>query len=115
MRSLNASLIFTSATLKTGSHFHWFTDAMGLGNARMESWNSPYDWENQSKDCEVQYTGGSAMYSTQKPIYKRSWQGEVINCTPIETISGLVNLEAKRSGSQLRFENKFKQLYPTKP
>jgi hypothetical protein len=73
------------------------------------------DWENQSKDCEVQYTGGSAMYSTQKPIYKRSWQGEVINCTPIETISGLVNLEAKRSGSQLRFENKFKQLYPTKP
>ncbi|HBB52773.1 MAG TPA: ATP-dependent DNA helicase DinG [Legionellales bacterium] len=48
MCSLNASLIFTSATLKTGSHFHWFTDAMGLGNARMESWDSPYDWENQS-------------------------------------------------------------------
>ena len=72
-------------------------------------------WSKQAVDCQNEYNSDGAIYSTTKPIYKRSWQGEIINCSPITTISGLVNLEANRSGSQIRFENAFKQLYPTKP
>jgi len=73
------------------------------------------DWINQRKDCVESYKDNGVVYSTKKPIYEGSWQGEVIECSSMDTISGLVNLESKREGSQLRFSNKFKQVYPNKP
>jgi hypothetical protein len=72
-------------------------------------------WDKRFVDCQKEYESDGAIYSTTKPIIKRSWQGEIINCVPMETISGWVNLEANRSGSQLRFETTFNQVYPTKP
>lgn len=46
--NLQASLIFTSATLKTQGHFSWFQHALGLDNAKTEAWESPYDWQQQA-------------------------------------------------------------------
>jgi ATP-dependent DNA helicase DinG len=46
--SLDASLIFTSATLKTQGHFTWFQSSLGLEDARVEAWESPYAWDKQA-------------------------------------------------------------------
>jgi len=48
LQSLQASLVFTSATLRTGESFDWFLSAMGLDDAHTASWQSPYDWKSQS-------------------------------------------------------------------
>lgn len=45
---LKASLIFTSATLKTGHDFTWFLQRMGLDNPKQAVWDSPYAWHEQA-------------------------------------------------------------------
>jgi len=46
--SLRASLIFTSATLKTQGHFAWFQAALGLEEMKSMAWDSPYAWQDQA-------------------------------------------------------------------
>ncbi len=48
LTSLSASLIFTSATLRTNQQFDWFQQALGLDAAKTAFWDSPYNWQKQS-------------------------------------------------------------------
>jgi len=48
LASLEASLIFTSATLSTAGSFTWFLKDMGIEGAKVRVWNSPFDWHKQS-------------------------------------------------------------------
>jgi len=43
-----ASWIFTSATLSVGHGFEHFSAALGLGGTKAISWESPFDYKNQS-------------------------------------------------------------------
>ncbi|MFZ4703942.1 MAG: ATP-dependent DNA helicase, partial [Candidatus Methylumidiphilus sp.] len=43
-----AAWIFTSATLSVAQGFEHFSTALGLGEATAESWESPFDYRNQS-------------------------------------------------------------------
>lgn len=49
LKSLEASLIFTSATLRSGEHFDWFSQSLGLGDVQYAAWESPYDWESHAR------------------------------------------------------------------
>lgn len=48
LQGLSASLIFTSATLKSAQAFDWFEQALGLEEAQKNAWDSPYAWEQQA-------------------------------------------------------------------
>jgi ATP-dependent DNA helicase DinG len=48
LQGLSASLIFTSATLKSAHAFDWFTQALGLEHATAHAWDSPYNWDKQA-------------------------------------------------------------------
>ena len=48
LNDLSATLVFTSATLRTNQHFEWFQQALGLTRAKTVFWDSPYDWEKQA-------------------------------------------------------------------
>jgi ATP-dependent DNA helicase DinG len=45
------SWVFTSATLSVNGDFRHYTAAMGLEDARAESWPSPFDYEKQGLLC----------------------------------------------------------------
>lgn len=49
LKSLEASLVFTSATLRSGDHFDWFSQSLGLSEAQYAAWESPYDWEHHAR------------------------------------------------------------------
>lgn len=49
LQSLEASLIFTSATLRSGEHFDWFSQSLGIEDAQYAYWESPYDWESRTR------------------------------------------------------------------
>lgn len=49
LQSLEASLVLTSATLRSGENFDWFSQALGLVNAQYAYWDSPYDWGNRAR------------------------------------------------------------------
>jgi len=48
MQQHQAVWIFTSATLSVAHKFNHFAANLGLDNARTESWDSPFDYANQS-------------------------------------------------------------------
>ncbi|MDD5034532.1 MAG: ATP-dependent DNA helicase [Methylococcaceae bacterium] len=47
-RSSGAAWIFTSATLSVSRRFDHFAASLGLGDATTHSWESPFDYRNQS-------------------------------------------------------------------
>lgn len=46
--SLSAARVFTSATLRIGENFDWFSHAMGLENTQFLNLSSPFDWDKQA-------------------------------------------------------------------
>ncbi|MDH5376922.1 MAG: ATP-dependent DNA helicase [Gammaproteobacteria bacterium] len=48
MQRLNQSMIFTSATLSTGTRFDYFKQRLGLEEIETHQWASPFDYEHQS-------------------------------------------------------------------
>ena len=47
-REQGGAWILTSATLAVGGHIELFADRLGLGDARMRVWESPFDFERQT-------------------------------------------------------------------
>lgn len=48
MRQHSASWVFTSATLSVAQKFDYFARNLGISNAKSYSWESPFDFPNQS-------------------------------------------------------------------
>ncbi|WP_459993433.1 ATP-dependent DNA helicase [Methylosoma difficile] len=48
MQQHQSTWIFTSATLSVGNRFDHFANNLGLGKAQSASWESPFDYANQS-------------------------------------------------------------------
>ncbi|WP_394752508.1 ATP-dependent DNA helicase [Crenothrix sp.] len=48
MQYYQASWIFTSATLSVANTFDYFANSLGLSNTVSKSWDSPFDYPNQS-------------------------------------------------------------------
>ncbi len=101
-KQLNASArawIFTSATLSVKKDFSHYNRIMGLGDARMASWDSPFDFPNQAllyvptqlPDPNTQHYTESIIQAVL-PIIKANGGRAFILCTSLRNMQQIYEL-----------------------
>lgn len=98
-RPAGQAWVFTSATLSVNGNFAHFTRQLGLGDARTESWTSPFDYAAQA----LLYVPSSLplpshphfneqFVDTLFPLIRASSGGVLVLCTTLRAVDHIADL-----------------------